>query len=122
VVPGPGRYVVVSSADGWAPQSDIVHFSGATTQHLTLSEQLSLSGTVVRSGVPLAGALVSITKPTGESVEWVHANEAGRYTMPLPPTGRYILTVVDPEATWARSQQVVVIAAQSNTIDADVTP
>jgi hypothetical protein len=50
----------------------------------------------------------------------VHADEAGRYEMPLPPTGRYILTVVDPHAQWARSRQVPVIAAQSNTIDIDL--
>jgi hypothetical protein len=40
--------------------------------------------------------------------------------MPLPPTGRYIITVVDPEARWATSRQVAVIAAQSNTVDIDV--
>ncbi|MEV8506817.1 MFS transporter [Actinoplanes sp. NPDC051475] len=121
VLPGPGPYVVVSSADGWAPRSDIVHFSEATTQHLTLSEQLCLSGTVTRSGTPLAAAMVSLTRPTGESVGSVHADDFGRYSMPLPPTGRYILTVVDADARWARSRQVVLLAAQSHIIDADVT-
>jgi hypothetical protein len=29
---------------------------------------------------------------------------------------------VDPEAQWAHSRQVVVIAANSNTIDIDVAP
>jgi hypothetical protein len=35
-------------------------------------------------------------------------------------TGRYILTVVDPYAQWARSREVPVIAAQSNRIDIDI--
>jgi hypothetical protein len=113
---------LVSSADGWAPQSDVVHFSGATTQHLTLSEQLCLAGRVTRSWAPLAAALVSLTRPTGEAVGSVHTDGFGGYTMPLPPTGRYILTVVDPDARWAHSRQVVVLAAQSTTIDADVAP
>jgi len=39
--------------------------------------------------------------------------------MPVPPTGRYIVTVVDPQARWARSRQVPIIAAQSNTIDVE---
>jgi hypothetical protein len=121
VLPGPGRYVVVSSADGWAPKSDIVDIAGATSQqHIELSHRLCLSGTVTRAGAALGHALVSVTKPTGESVASVHTDSAGRYSMPLPPTGRYILTVVDPEAQWAHSRQVMVIAANSNTIDIDI--
>ena len=38
----------------------------------------------------------------------------------MPPTGRYILTVVDPHTQWVRSRQVPIIAAQSNTVDIDV--
>lgn len=45
---------------------------------------------------------------------------AGHYRIPVPPTGRYILTVVDPHTQWVRSRQVPIIAAQSNTIDIDV--
>ena len=121
VLPGPGRYVVVSSAEGWAPRSEILEFTDpATQQHIRLTERLSLCGTITASGRPLGQALVSVTRPTGESVATVHADEAGRYEMPLPPTGRYILTVVDPHAQWARSRQVPVIAAQSNTIDIDL--
>jgi MFS family permease len=121
VLPGPGRYVVVSSAEGWAPRSEILAFTDPSTQqHIQLTERLSLCGTITASGRPLGQVLVSVTRPTGESVATVHADQAGRYEIPLPPTGRYILTVVDPHAQWARSRQVPVIAAQSNTIDIDV--
>ena len=71
-------------------------------------------------GPTARAALVSVTRPTGESVATVHADAAGHYEIPLPPTGRYILTVVDPRAQWARSCQVPVIAAQSNRIDIDI--
>jgi MFS family permease len=121
VLPGPGRYVVVSSAEGWAPRSEIVAFTdSATQQHIQLTEPLALCGRITMAGRPLAGALVSVTRPTGDSVATVHADQAGHYEIPLPPTGRYILTVVDPHVQWARSRQVPVIAAQSNTIDIDI--
>ena len=121
VLPGPGRYVVVSSAEGWAPKAEILEFTDAVTQqHIQLAERLSLGGTITSAGRPLDQALVSVTRPTGESVATVHADQAGRYQIPLPPTGRYIVTVVDPGAQWVVSRQVPVIAAQSNTIDIDV--
>ena len=121
VLPGPGRYVVVSSAEGWAPRSEILEFTDAATkQHIQLTEPLSLCGTITTTGRPLERALVSVTRPTGESVATVHTDEAGRYQIPVPPTGRYILTVVDPHTQWVRSRQVPIIAAQSNTVDIDL--
>ena len=121
VLPGPGRYVVVSSAEGWAPRSEILEFADAATkQHIRLTEPLSLCGTITTTGRPLKRALVSVTRPTGESVATVRTDEAGHYQIPVPPTGRYILTVVDPHTQWVRSRQVPIIAAQSNTVDIDV--
>jgi MFS family permease len=121
VLPGPGRYVVVSSAEGWAPRSEILEFTDAATkQHIRLTEPLSLCGTITTTGRPLKRALVSVTRPTGDSVAIVRTDEAGRYQIPVPPTGRYILTVVDPHTQWVRSRQVPIIAAQSNTVDIDV--
>ena len=121
VLPGPGRYIVVSSAEGWAPRSEILEFADAATkQHIRLTEPLSLCGTITTGGRPLGQALVSVTRPTGESVATVRTDEAGHYQIPVPPTGRYILTVVDPHTQWVRSRQVPIIAAQSNTVDIDV--
>ncbi len=118
VLPGPGRYVVVSSAEGWAPKSEIVEFiAGADQQRVELTDPLSLSGTVFLDHERLAGAHVSLTRVTGEPESAVHTNDAGRYEMPLPPTGRYVLTVVDPDAEWTQSRQVIVLAYQSATID-----
>jgi MFS family permease len=45
VLPGPGRYLMVASADGWAPRSGVIVLGEATTEeHITLSERLTLSG------------------------------------------------------------------------------
>ena len=121
VLPGPGRYVVVSSAEGWAPRSEILEFvEAASEQHIRLTEPLSLYGTITTAGQPVGHALVTVTRPTGESVATVHTEENGRYCIPVPPTGRYIVTVLDRDARWVQSRQVPVIAAQSNRIDVDI--
>ena len=121
VLPGPGRYVVVSSAEGWAPKSEIIEFGADSgQQRVELKELLSLAGVVTLDGRPLSGALVSLTRITGEPMRSVHTGADGRYEMPLPPSGRYILTLVDPDAAWAQSRQVVVLAYQSATINVDI--
>ncbi len=118
VLPGPGRYLVVSSADGWAPKSQVLEFTDATTrQQIRLSERLTISGTVRHAGGPLNQALVTLTKPTGESVTCTHTQE-GRYELPLPAAGRYILTTLDPSRTHALAKQVLV-ATQPAVVDFD---
>ncbi|MDQ6752430.1 MAG: MFS transporter [Actinomycetota bacterium] len=108
VLPGAGRYLVVSSADGWAPKSQVLEFTEATPrQQIRLSERLTISGTVRHAGGPLDQALVTLTKPTGESVTSTHTRE-GRYELPLPAAGRYILTTRDPSRTHALAKQVLV--------------
>lgn len=121
VLPGSGRYVVVSSADGWTPRSEIVEFDHAATQRrIRLADRLSLCGTVRSASAPLGRALVSLTTSSGQAVAAVHTDAGGRYAIPLPATGRYVMTVVDPDVRWAHAQQIVVIATQSATIDIDV--
>lgn len=118
VLPGAGRYLVVSSADGWAPKSQVLEFTDATTrQQIRLSERLTISGTVRHAGGPLDQALVTLTKPTGESVTSTHTQE-GRYELPLPAAGRYILTTLDPSRTHALAKQVLV-ATQPAVVDFD---
>jgi hypothetical protein len=117
VLPGPGRYVVVSSAEGWAPRSDVFDFTDADTlQHVRLAERLSVSGVVTQHGEPVAGATVWLTQPTGESVGTTRTDASGHYLFPLPPAGRYILTAVDPLADHSQSHQFAV-GAQSATVN-----
>jgi len=98
VLPGPGTYVLVPAADGWSPLSQVVTFTGATPgRDIHLLEPLTLSGRVVAGGRPLAGAFVSVNRPTGESVAFIPTDGSGGYAIPLPATGRYIIIVVAPD-------------------------
>lgn len=118
VLPGPGRYIVVVAADGWAPRSQILEFTAPTDrEQLRLVDPLMLRGQVVAEVGPLDGALVSVTRPTGESVAVTRTDGHGEYAIPLPPTGRYILTVVTPDRCTAQSRQVLILNTQSHTID-----
>ena len=121
VLPGPGRYVVVSSAEGWAPRSEILEFTDAATkQHIRLTEPLSLCGTITTGADPSSRRSCPSPGPRASRSRPCAPTQAGHYQIPVPPTGRYILTVVDPHAQWVRSRQVPIIAAQSNTVDIDV--
>ena len=55
VLPGPGKYLVLANALGWAPRAEVLEFVDQNTrQHITLTEQLTLSGTACRGGQPVA--------------------------------------------------------------------
>jgi MFS family permease len=69
VLPGPGRYLVLANALGWAPHAQVLEFVDENTrQHITLTEQLTLSGRGCRGGRPLVGALITLSAATGEMV------------------------------------------------------
>lgn len=122
VLPGEGRYLVVSSADGWAPSSEVVDFSSDQAGHsIQLRERLALSGTVRSGSEPVPGALVTLTKPTGEFVASVSTDPEGRYEIPLPQIGRYILTVLAPGARRAVARQVA-LSGQASVLDYDDLP
>jgi MFS family permease len=118
VLPEPGCYVFVVAADGWAPRSEVVDVDATTSEHeIRLVEPLTLSGRVADDGLPVVGALVSLTRPTGETVAATRTDVTGSYSVPLPATGRYVLTVVMPERRMARSRQVLILTTESHSID-----
>ncbi|WP_245933598.1 MFS transporter [Arthrobacter livingstonensis] len=120
VLPESGRYLVISSADGWAPSSQVLDFvDSSSTQHLQLSLRLTLSGTVAEAGRALEHALVTLTKTTGEFVMSTFSDGSGRYEVPLPTAGRYILTGLDPEGLASESLQVV-LASRSAVVDLEL--
>ncbi|HEX8969961.1 MFS transporter [Oryzihumus sp.] len=119
-LPGPGRYLVVTAADGWSPRSDVLDLGeGTTHQHLVLTERLSLTGQVRGAQGSAEGALVTLTKPSGESVTCTRADAEGRYALPLPGAGRYVLTVVDAAQDRATST-LVTVTGHSETVDVDL--
>ncbi|WP_394940240.1 MFS transporter [Psychromicrobium sp. YIM B11713] len=122
VLPGPGHYLVISAAEGWAPTSQVADFSaGERDRTIRLSERLALSGTVRSATLPLPQALVTLTRPTGEFVDSARTDAEGNYEMPLPQTGRYILTALASGASLAASRQVL-LTSQSSVVDFDELP
>lgn len=121
-LPGEGRYLVVSSAEGWAPTSEVVKFSaGEKSRLITLTVRFALSGTVRSAGRGVDAALVTLTKPTGEFVGSARTDASGAYDMPLPQTGRYIMTVLAAGASQAVARQIL-LSGQSLVVDFDDLP
>lgn len=106
-IPGPGRYLVVTAAEGWAPTSRLGNLEAeAEMDTIVLAERLTLSGTVtdVRGGVE--GAVVALTRQSGEAVGTATTGPEGCYEMHLPGNGRYVLTAVTRCSTVARAATV----------------
>ena len=94
--PGPGAYVVIANAVGWAPEATVFDFAGGEVeQHVTLTHELTVSGVVTSDGQPVAGALVALSEAIGTQIGSTHCDESGRYAFQLPPTGRYVFTAYD---------------------------
>ncbi|WP_247647091.1 MFS transporter [Arthrobacter sp. E3] len=117
VLPASGRYLVISSADGWAPSSQVLDFvDSSSTQHILLALRLTVSGSVGDGVRGLDGALVTLTKATGEFVVSTFCGPDGSYAVPLPPVGRYILTAMDSGGRCSESVHVV-LTARSAVVD-----
>jgi MFS family permease len=115
-LPGAGRYVAVTSADGWAPQSELFDHTGAATVHdIVLQRPLTLHGQI-RSTDEVGDAMVALTRPTGEVIATTRTDPTGAYTLPLPPVGQYVITAVDAAAQQCLSRSVTV-TGQSMNID-----
>lgn len=85
VLPGAGEYLVVCSAEGWVPRSELRRLSSETVTVLNLDEQLTVAGVVSRSGWPIDDALIVLTDVSGQSVGATRTTEDGHYELGLPP-------------------------------------
>ncbi|NMR30769.1 MFS transporter [Crystallibacter degradans] len=113
-LPGPGEYLVVANADGWVPTSKVVRFTGTERdEQIRLTQRLTITGWVLRGGAALPGALVALSAHTGEYIASTKTNDAGRYELRLPPTGRYVVTVVEPDTQYTQSRKLVMTAESS---------
>jgi MFS family permease len=119
-LPHAGRYLLVVSADGWAPQSGLIELGDCEVRPLRMSRRLLLSGHVTDDGAPVGAVLLSLIRHSGEYVATATADETGAYEIGLPPPGRYVLTAVDHTTERARSRAVHVGSA-SVTLDLDLT-
>lgn len=122
VLPAPGRYLLVTNADGWRPHSTVVEFAGPTDEHrIALHSRLTVSGRLAMGGRAQGGGLITLTRPTGEFVSSTLSAGNGRFELPLPSTGRYIFTAMDPEGTVVQARQIAVIGASAE-VDVDLRP
>ncbi|UGQ54301.1 MFS transporter [Rhodococcus qingshengii] len=116
----PGRYLVVTSADGWSPRSQVISFDSAQSTHtVELGDRLTISGKVGVGGRTTSGTVVTLTKPTGEFVASTVTDGTGHYGIALPTSGRYILTALTESGHGTLARQIAVIA-QSTVVDFDV--
>jgi Carboxypeptidase regulatory-like domain len=108
-VPGAGKYLLIVNSAGWTPAAHVFDFDGVTLQKdLTLEDQLTLSGLATSGGEPAAGAVVTLLLGGGEHVRSVEAGDDGRYSMPLPPAGRYVVSMLHPETHQATARKLTV--------------
>jgi MFS family permease len=119
-LPGPGEYLVVANADGWAPTSKVVRFTGTERdERIRLTQRLTVTGWVLRGGAALPGALVALSAHSGEYIASTRTDDAGRYELRLPPVGRYVMTVVEPDTQRTQSRTLV-LRAESTVANFDV--
>jgi MFS family permease len=117
VLPGPGRYIAVANAAGWAPETHVLEVSGSEIERdLGVSERLELIGRVSAGGSPVPGALVVLHRSEGAFVTSVVADERADYRLPLPLAGPYVVTAIDPRSAWAHSHKLM-IGVQSTRLD-----
>ncbi|MEV0106440.1 MFS transporter [Nocardia sp. NPDC050799] len=103
-VPGPGRYLLVTAADGWTPDSRLVDIdTGGRIDAIVLKERLMMAGTVVDASGPVDGVNVVLTRHTGEAVGTTRTGATGDYQLPLPQNGRYIITAFTSSSSTARA-------------------
>ncbi|MGP9605824.1 MFS transporter [Glutamicibacter sp. 287] len=119
-LPGPGRYLVVANAAGWVPNSQLVTFSGGTTEHnVELHDTLSLSGVVATGNMAVTGALVSLSAGAGDFIAATHTDGRGSYTLDLPPVGTYVLTAASPHSDTATSVKLI-LRARTERVDIEL--
>ncbi len=108
-VPQRADYLVVTAADGWRPRSRVMTLdSDAPLPPIVLRDRLTLSG-VIRdvNGEPYVDSLIVLTRHSGELIASTRTDHEGRYRVPRPDNGRYVLTALSSEeALGARTLTV----------------
>lgn len=120
---GPARHLFVVSATGWSPvavHTDLTNEEGLPT--ITLRNHLTVSGTVHDpTGRPAEDISVVVTRRSGGSVDWMRSDAAGRFSLPLPREGEYVLTALQRE-TGALTTRIVSVSAGSVVLDLELRP
>lgn len=108
-LPGAGKYLMVANAAGWTPMAEVFDFDGRTLeQNFHLRGRLELSGMASAAGAALPGAAVTLLQGSGEHVATTRTEDDGRYSLPLPAPGRYVLTMLHPVTHQAMARKLLV--------------
>ncbi|WLQ07839.1 MFS transporter [Arthrobacter oryzae] len=117
-LPGAGKYLMVANAAGWAPMAEVFDFDGRTLQqNFHLEDRLELAGTASAGGTVLPDAVVTLLQASGEHVATVRTDSEGRYSLPLPLAGRYIVTLLHPATHQAMARK---LAVDNRSVSADL--
>ncbi|MBP1134283.1 MFS family permease [Arthrobacter sp. PvP023] len=117
-LPGAGTYLMVANAAGWAPMAEVFDFDGRTLQqNFHLEDRLELAGTATVGGAALTDAVVTLLQASGEHVATVRTDSNGRYSLPLPLAGRYIVTLLNPATHQAMARK---LAVDNRSVTADL--
>lgn len=119
MLPGPGRYVAVAAAVGWAPRTVVLDVAGGGEHagahgdegarwDTELRRQFTVSGVVRGPAGPAAHATVSFHRSGNDFAGPVRCDEHGAFELPLPPAGRYVVTAIAADGSWAHSSKVTV--------------
>jgi MFS family permease len=108
-LPGAGRYLMVANAAGWTPMAEVFEFDGRTLKHnFLLRDRLTIGGAVSVGGAAIAGAVVSLLEAGGGHVATTRTDDGGAYSFPLPPPGRYVVTMLHLLTEQAMAQKLAV--------------
>ena len=117
-LPGAGKYLMVANAAGWAPMAEVFDFDGRTLQqHFHLQDRLEFAGTATVDGATLPDAVVTLLQASGEHVSTTKTDSRGRYSLPLPMAGRYIVTLLHPATHQAMARK---LAVDNRSVTADL--
>ncbi|WP_051423060.1 MFS transporter [Arthrobacter sp. MA-N2] len=108
-LPGAGKYLMVANAAGWTPTAEVFEFDGRTLEHnVLLRDRLTIGGEVSVAGEGIAGAVVTLLEAGGGHVATTRTDADGMYAFPLPPAGRYLVTMLQPLTERAIAQKLAV--------------
>lgn len=124
VLPGPGRYIAVATAVGWAPRSGVLVATGDQVEwDVRLRRQFTVSGSVTCAAGPAAHAIVTFYLGGNDFVGSVHCDANGEFELPLPQAGRYIVTAIGADGSWTHSTKTSVeLESVRLDIRAGITP
>lgn len=109
-------------ADAWTPKSQVADFQDPDTPMIVhLGGPLLLTGTVTQAGVPVQGALLTLSATTGEVRATTASGADGSYLLRLPPPGHQILTVLGPDLRATRAVKIFT-TTQSAICDIELEP